>query len=143
MKTSSFLPRLKKVPAYRDQIVHIERIPPRDASYSELDEPLHPWLQASLESNRLLPLYSHQAAAINMVKADKNIVVVTPTASGKTLCYNIPVINAILTRRGSRALYLFPTKALAQDQLRGLRELTAPEQIKLNYDTFDGDTPQW
>ena len=143
MNTSDFLPHLKNVPAYRDQIVHIENIPPTEASYGELDKPLHPRLKASLESNRLLPLYSHQASAINIVQADKNVVVVTPTASGKTLCYNIPVLDAILTHRGSRALYLFPTKALAQDQLRSLRALTAPQQMKLNYATFDGDTPQW
>jgi len=143
MNTSAFLPHLRSVPAYRDQIVHTEHIPSREASYGELDEPLHPTLHASLESNRLLPLYSHQASAINAVRADKNVVVVTPTASGKTLCYNIPVLDAILTHKGSRALYLFPTKALAQDQLRSLRELTASGEIKLNYDTFDGDTPQW
>ncbi|MGB3128384.1 MAG: DEAD/DEAH box helicase [Dehalococcoidia bacterium] len=143
MNTSGFLPHLKNVPAYRDQIVHIEHIPPTEASYGELDKPLHPKLKASLESNRLLPLYSHQASAINIVQADKNVVVVTPTASGKTLCYNIPVLDAILTHGGSRALYLFPTKALAQDQLRSLRALTAPHQMKLNYATFDGDTPQW
>lgn len=143
MNTSTFLPHLRNLPAYKDQIVHIEHIPPREATYGELEEPLHPALHASLELNRLLPLYSHQASAINAVRAGRNVMVVTPAASGKTLCYNIPVLDAILTHRGSRALYLFPTKALAQDQLRSLKELTAPQRIKLNYATFDGDTPQW
>jgi len=143
MNTSTFLPHLRNLPAYKDQIVHIEHIPPREATYGELEEPLHPALHASLESNRLLPLYSHQASAINTVRAGRNVMVVTPAASGKTLCYNIPVLDTISTHRGSRALYLFPTKALAQDQLRSLRELTTTEQIKLNYATFDGDTPQW
>jgi len=143
MNTSTFLPHLRNLPAYKDQIVHIEHIPPREATYGELEEPLHPALHASLESNRLLPLYSHQASAINAVRAGRNVMVVTPAASGKTLCYNIPVLDTILTHRGSRALYLFPTKALAQDQLRSLKELTAPQRIKLNYATFDGDTPQW
>ena len=142
MKISTFLPRLKKHPAYRDQIVHIERIAPREASYGELDKPLHPQLQASLEANHLFPLYSHQAKVVNLVRAGKNVVVVTPTASGKTLCYNIPVLDTILTQKACRALYLFPTKALAQDQLRSLRELSTAQKIKLNYDTFDGDTPQ-
>jgi len=142
MSISTFLPRLKKHPAYKDQIVHIEHIAPVEASFGELDEPLHPKLQASLEANRLFPLYSHQSTAVNLVRAGKNVVVVTPTASGKTLCYNIPVINTILTDKGSRALYLFPTKALAQDQLRSLRELTTEQKLRLNYDTFDGDTPQ-
>ena len=143
MNTSTFLPHLRNLPAYKDQIVHVERIPPREATYGELDKPLHPALHASLESNRLLPLYSHQASAINAVRSGDNVVVVTPAASGKTLCYNIPVLDAILTHRGSRALYLFPTKALAQDQLRSLKELAAPQRIKLDYATFDGDTPQW
>jgi len=142
MSISTFLPHLKKHPAYRDQIVHIEHIAPKDASFGELEQPLHPKLQASLEANNLFPLYSHQAKAVNLVRAGKNVVVVTPTASGKTLCYNIPVINTILTEKGSCALYLFPTKALAQDQLRSIRELTSEQKIKLNYATFDGDTPQ-
>jgi len=142
MSVSTFLPRLKKHPAYRDQIVHVQRIAPTKASYGELDKPLHPKLQASLEANHLFPLYSHQAKAVNLVRSGRNVVVVTPTASGKTLCYNIPVLDTILTQKGSRALYLFPTKALAQDQLRSLRELATDRKIKLNYDTFDGDTPQ-
>jgi len=142
MSVSTFLPRLKKHSAYRDQIVHIEHIAPREASYGELDKPLHPRLQESLEANGLFPLYSHQAKAGNLVRAGKNVVVVTPTASGKTLCYNIPVLDTILAQKGCRALYLFPTKALAQDQLRSLRELTIEQKIKLNYSTFDGDTPQ-
>ncbi len=143
MNTSTFLPHLRSLPTYKDQIVHIEHIPPREASYGELEEPLHPTLHASLEANSLLPLYSHQASAVNAVRAGRNVVVVTPAASGKTLCYNIPVLDTLLTHKGSHALYLFPTKALAQDQLRSLKELTAPQQIKLNYSTFDGDTPQW
>jgi len=142
MNIASFLPRLKKHPAYRDQIVHVQHIAPTDASYGELDKPLHPKLQASLEANHLFPLYSHQSKAVNLVRSGRNVVVVTPTASGKTLCYNIPVLDTILTQKGSRALYLFPTKALAQDQLRSLRELTIDQKVKLNYDTFDGDTPQ-
>ncbi|HEY49920.1 MAG TPA: DEAD/DEAH box helicase [Dehalococcoidia bacterium] len=141
MNASTFLPYLMKLPVYREQIVHVERIPPRDATYGELDEPLHPSLHASLKSSGLLPLYRHQAAAVNAVRAGRNVMVVTPAASGKTLCYNIPVINTILTQKGSRALYLYPTKALAQDQLRGLGELTAPRQVRVNHATFDGDTP--
>ena len=143
MSTSTFVSHLKKLPAYRDQIVHIEHIRPREATYSELEKPLHPALQASLKANHLTSLYSHQASAINAVRSGKNVAVVTPAASGKTLCYNIPVLDTILTQKGSRALYLFPTKALAQDQLRSLRELTSTQQINLQYDTFDGDTPQW
>ena len=142
MSTSTFISHLKKLPAYRGQIVHIEHIRPKDATYGELEQPLHPTLRAALETNHLVPLYSHQASAINAVRSGKNVAVVTPAASGKTLCYNIPVLNTILTQKGSRALYLFPTKALAQDQLRTLRELTSAELTNLSYETFDGDTPQ-
>ncbi len=143
MKASDFLPHLRKHAAYRDQVVHIEPIPPREAVHGKLDKPLHPCLMASLEANGLLPLYSHQASAINAVRSGRNVVVVTPAASGKTLCYNIPVLDTILTQKGSRALYLFPTKALAQDQLRSLRELATAPQVGFNCATFDGDTPQW
>ncbi|UCG82410.1 MAG: DEAD/DEAH box helicase [Dehalococcoidia bacterium] len=143
MSISAFLPHLMKLPAYRDQIAHIEHIRATDAVYGELEAPLHPRIQASLESSGLYPLYSHQAAAINSIGSGNNVVVVTPTASGKTLCYNVPVLDTILTSKGSRALYLFPTKALAQDQMRSLRELTSNHGIKLDYATFDGDTPQW
>ncbi|MFC2059439.1 DEAD/DEAH box helicase [Chloroflexota bacterium] len=142
MDTSTFLQDLRGLAAYGDQIVHVEHIPPRAAIYGELKNTLHPALQASLESNKLLPLYSHQAAAVNAVHSGQNVVVVTPAASGKTLCYNIPVLNTLLGEKGSRALYLFPTKALAQDQLRGLRELASPKAIRLNCAAFDGDTPQ-
>jgi len=143
MSTSDFLSHLRKLPAYRDQIVHVEHIPATEATHADLSQPLHPQLQSALESRGLFPLYSHQASAIDMAREGKNVVVVTPTASGKTLCYNVPVLDAILSSRGSRALYLFPTKALAQDQLRGLRELSGPGRISLDCAAFDGDTPQW
>ena len=142
MNTSAFLDHLRALPAYRDQIVHIERIPACQPSYGELEKPLPSVLHASLEACHLLPVYSHQAAAINAARSGKNVMVATGTASGKTLCYNVPVLEALLTQKGSRALYLFPTKALAQDQLRSLRELTSPGLITFGYDTFDGDTPQ-
>ncbi len=143
MDISAFLPYLMGLPAYEDQVVHIQHIHPRDARFGDLSQPVHAALQASLEANGLLPLYSHQAAAINAVRSGANVVVVTPAASGKTLCYNVPVVDTALAEKGGRALYLFPTKALAQDQLRSLRELTSAQGIKLRYDTFDGDTPQW
>jgi DEAD/DEAH box helicase domain-containing protein len=72
----------------------------------------------------------------------KNVMVATFSASGKTLCYNLPVLQAILTEKSSRALYLFPTKALAQDQLRGLTELVSLLPSRIRVATFDGDTPQ-
>ena len=109
MNISTFLPHLKSLPSYQDQIVHIEHITSQDAKYADLEEPINQGLLSSLESNKLLPLYKHQAIAINAILKGKNVVVVTPTASGKTLCYNVPVLDAILSKKGNRALYLFPT----------------------------------
>src|SRR5258707_4340041 len=86
-------------------------------------------------------LDSHQAAAAAAVHAGRNAVVVTPTASGKTLCYNLPVLNAVLENTDARALYLFPTKALAQDQLSELHALSARLHNRFGVFTYDGDTP--
>jgi DEAD/DEAH box helicase domain-containing protein len=143
MDTSAFLYHLTTEPNYSGQITHIEYIPPREADCAELDKPLISSLQNCLNEHGLLPLYTHQAEAVNNARQGKNVIVATSSASGKTLCYNIAVLEAILTEKGSRALYLFPTKALAQDQLRGLRELFCPGPFKQeDFDTFDGDTPQ-
>jgi DEAD/DEAH box helicase domain-containing protein len=143
MDTSAFLYHLTTEPNYSGQITHIEYIPPREADCAELDKPLISSLQNCLDEHGLLPLYTHQAEAVNNARQGKNVIVATSSASGKTLCYNIAVLEAILTEKGSRALYLFPTKALAQDQLRGLRELFCPGPFKQeDFDTFDGDTPQ-
>ena len=143
MDTSAFLRQLTTQPAYSGQIAHIEHMLPCDASRAELDEPLDDRLQECLDEHGLLPLYTHQAQAINHARQGRNVMVSTSSASGKTLCYNIPVLEAILTERGSGALYLFPTKALAQDQLRGLQELFCPRVLgALEFATFDSDTPQ-
>ena len=143
MNTSAFLDHLTAQPTYRGQIAHIEHIPPREASYAELDKPLASSLQHCLTEHGLLPLYTHQAEAVNNARNGRNVMVATSGASGKTLCYNIAVLEAILTEPGSRALYLFPTKALAQDQLRSLQELFCPDLLKVEeVATFDGDTPQ-
>jgi len=139
----AFIPHLIALTSYKEQIVHIQHIKPRHASFGKLDHPLAPALQKRLESLGISALYTHQALAVNAARAGKNVMVATPSASGKTLCYNLPVIEAILKEKASRALYLFPTKALAQDQLRGLKELTYPDLMSLaNCATFDGDTPQ-
>ena len=141
--TSAFLQHLTAQPTYSGQIAHIEHIPPRDANYAELDRPLVASLQDCLNEHGLLPLYTHQAETVNYARQGKNVMVSTSSASGKTLCYNIPVLEALLTERLSRALYLFPAKALAQDQLRGLSELFGIRLFKVaEFATFDGDTPQ-
>jgi len=143
MDTLAFLHHLAAQPTYSGQIVHTEHIPRREAECAGLDQPLAPSLQDCLSEHGLLPFYTHQAEAINYVREGRNVMVSTSSASGKTLCYNAPVMEAILTERGSCALYLFPTKALAQDQLRGLQELFYPRLFQTGeVVTFDGDTPQ-
>jgi len=142
MNTVAFLHHLTANPNYRSQITHIEHIPPCDANYAELDNPLETSLKDCLDKHRLLPLYTHQAEAVNKAQQGRNVMVSTSSASGKSLCYNLAVLQAILTERGSCAIYLFPTKALAQDQLRGLRELFCSSLRVEEFATFDGDTPQ-
>ncbi|MFC2034676.1 DEAD/DEAH box helicase [Chloroflexota bacterium] len=143
MDTSAFLHHLTTQPTYSNQIVHIEHIPPREADFTRLDKPLAASLQDCLGEHSMSSLYAHQAEAINYTQQGKNVMVTTSNASGKSLCYNIAVLQALLTEQGSRALYLFPTKALAQDQLHGLRKLFCPGLFKAKeFATFDGDTPQ-
>src|SRR6267142_546932 len=102
---------------------------------------LDPRLLEALRTRGVEQLYSHQARAFETVAKGEHVVVVTPTASGKTLCYNLPVLQALVQQPDSRVLYLFPTKALAQDQLAELNELakTLPDMRMF---TYDGDTPQ-
>ncbi len=171
MDVTAFLTQLRRQPFYQGQIVHLEQIARRSARYGALEMPLHPDLQASLLGQGIERLFTHQAQAVNAARAGRHMVVVTSTASGKTLCYNLPVLEAILDRPVARALYLFPTKALAQDQLRSLHELgcrgldtppratrpadgslspweTAQRGVRVNQSlpitigTYDGDTPQ-
>jgi DEAD/DEAH box helicase domain-containing protein len=132
---------LRSQPFYKNQVVHLERLPSQEASYQKIEPPLPPVLEAALKALGVFPLYTHQATALNFARQGKNVMVVTPAASGKSLCYHLPVIEAILKDRNSRALYLFPTKALAQDQLRSLAHLVGEGLPSLNYATFDGDTP--
>jgi DEAD/DEAH box helicase domain-containing protein len=142
MDTSAFLRHLKAQPTYAGQIAHVEHILPREATYIELDKPLPHEIHDCLSKHGLLPLYTHQAEAVNKIRQGKNVMVATSSASGKTLCYNIVALEALLTESNGRALYLFPTKALAQDQLRGLHQLFCPDLFQIEeFDTFDGDTP--
>ncbi|MBN1862572.1 MAG: DEAD/DEAH box helicase, partial [Dehalococcoidales bacterium] len=143
MDTKAFLNYLTSQASYQGRIAHIERIPTRPPIRAELDKPLPSALEKALSEAGLLPLYRHQAEAVNQARAGHNVMVATASASGKTLCYNIPILESVLGERYSRALYLFPTKALAQDQLRSLRELAVPTLLEPDeLATFDGDTPQ-
>jgi DEAD/DEAH box helicase domain-containing protein len=116
-------------------------IPAREAEYAPLPADLRPELIGALETRGIHRLYTHQAEAYALVRAGWHTVVVTPTASGKTLCYNLPVLQGLLERPSGRALYVFPTKALAQDQMVELTALAAPLSLDVKISTYDGDTP--
>jgi DEAD/DEAH box helicase domain-containing protein len=119
----------------------VRRIEGRQARFAEWPEGLDPRLVEALAHRGVAKPYTHQAEAISRALAGENVVVVTPTASGKTLCYNAPVLNAVLKDPSARALYLFPTKALAQDQLDELHGLVTDIGEEIRTFTYDGDTP--
>ena len=125
---------------YRDRVCAELRLPRREASTEPLPTGLVPALRTALEARGIVRLYSHQAEAWRLARAGRHFVVVTPTASGKTLCYNLPVLQSICEGQG-KALYLFPTKALAQDQVAELLALNAAGGLGVRAFTFDGDTP--
>jgi DEAD/DEAH box helicase domain-containing protein len=119
----------------------IRHFPAREAQWADFPLWVRPKLAAAYSEKGIRRLYTHQAAAAEAVHAGKNVVIVTPTASGKTLCYNLPVLNAVLENSDTRALYLFPTKALAQDQLAELYDLNQRLENRFGVFTYDGDTP--
>jgi DEAD/DEAH box helicase domain-containing protein len=127
-------------------VTAVRRLPARTADYAAFPDGLQQRLQDVLRARGIERLYTHQAAAVEHALAGRHVVITTPTASGKTLCYNAPVLNSILCDPATRALYLFPTKALAQDQLAELHELSNQLQQQASVDvgvfTYDGDTPQ-
>ncbi|HKV88220.1 MAG TPA: DEAD/DEAH box helicase [Candidatus Dormibacteraeota bacterium] len=116
-------------------------IPEAAAHFAPLPADLKPGLVAALARRGVDRLYSHQAEAYAAVRNGRHLVVVTPTASGKTLCYNLPVLQRLLENPERRALYVYPTKALAQDQLAELSALKHGLPIEVRVDTYDGDTP--
>jgi DEAD/DEAH box helicase domain-containing protein len=142
MKTTDFIHHLKRQRFYKGQIAHVERILARKARYGRLKKPLPPLLRKALGKVGVEKLYNHQAQAIDAVREGHSVVMATSTASGKTLCYNLPVLEVIIADWRAKALYLFPTKALAQDQLRSLRELTRHDLRDVRFGTYDGDTPR-
>jgi DEAD/DEAH box helicase domain-containing protein len=122
-------------------LTSVRQIPAREAEF----RPVPGWVRSELaeayRAKGIKELYSHQAATAELLHSGRNVVVVTPTASGKTLCYNLPVLNAVLENPDTRALYLFPTKALAQDQLAELHDLAKRLDDCFGVFTYDGDTP--
>ena len=125
---------------YADRITGCLHIPGRTGSYAPFPDDLPEALAAALRTRGITRLYSHQAQAWAATRRGEHTVVVTPTASGKTLCYTLPVLAAAMEKK-AKALYLFPTKALAQDQVAELLELNAAGSLGVRANTFDGDTP--
>ena len=131
------LDAIRQVPQYRGQIVHEEQFAPRPAQYGVLRSPLPPPLEQALARRGITRLYTHQAEAVDAVRRGESVIVTTGTASGKTLCYVLPVLEVLLHDPGARALFLFPTKALARDQVDALTEF----ELGMPVGTYDGDTP--
>ena len=134
------LDAFERDPGFASMVTRCERLPARAPRYA----PFPPWLDARivrrLRARGIEALYSHQAAALESTRGGRHTVVVTPTASGKTLCYNLPVLDAIAKDPAARALYIFPTKALSQDQLAELERESTEMDIELKTYTYDGDT---
>ncbi len=129
---------LRKDSRYRGQIVHEQRFIPRPARYGALQHPLQATLTEALARRGIAHLYTHQAEAVEAVRRGESIIVTTGTASGKSLCYMLPVLETLLSDPAARALFVYPTKALAQDQLEALGKF----DLDLRFGAYDGDTPQ-
>ena len=142
MNLAQILDAFKIDRSIRENIAHWEVLPAREGQYEDFPDYLDSRLTSILKSKGIRRLYSHQRSAVDSIHGSNDTVIVTPTASGKTLCYNLPVLDAIIRNPSARALYLFPTKALSQDQLAELMTLVNHLDIDIKTYTFDGDTPQ-
>ncbi len=135
-----FLDLLAADPGFRERVVHMKTIPPREARYGDLSRPLPEGLRAYCDGMGIR-LYTHQCATIEHLRAGENVIVTTPTASGKTLAFLLPVFERLAGDPGATALFLYPTKALANDQVKVVRELERVSGIRVDAAIYDGDTP--
>ena len=141
MTVAEYIEQLKNSPAFMRNVACWRVLPERPARYGEFAEKLDPRAIEALRARGIERPYVHQARAIELAVSGVDFVVVTPTASGKTLCYNLPVLDAILKDESSRALYLFPTKALSADQTAELYAMIETMGVPIKAYTYDGDTP--
>ena len=141
MSVEMALDRLLVQDEFRRHLTLDHTVPARQARFAPFPEAFDHRLAQAMAARGITRLYTHQAEASQLALAGKDVVVVTPTASGKTACYNLPVLQALLKDPEARALYLFPTKALAQDQLAELHGLVNELKVDLKTYTYDGDTP--
>jgi len=143
MDVRSFLRDITSARDYRDQVVHVREIEARPARHAQPQSAIPDVLWSMLGRQNIHRLYTHQASAVDAVARGRDVVIVTSTASGKTLCYNLSVVGSLLDDPQARALYLFPTKALTQDQYGALQRWADEEHLKavLRPAVYDGDTP--
>lgn len=141
MNVDQLVQSLQHDPLFMQNVVRWDTLPAQEAVYEAFPEQIDRRLLPVLEKRGVRQLYRHQAHAIREVLSGRDVVVVTPTASGKTMCYNLPVLSAILQNPDARALYLFPTKALSADQVSELYELIEMLDADIKTFTYDGDTP--
>lgn len=141
MELSMLLEEWRRTPAFSEQIQTWHVTSPKPARLRAIPQWVHADIRGGLTAHGIAELYSHQQEAIDAVHQGRDVMVVTPTASGKTLCYNLPVLDAVCKDASTRALYIFPTKALAQDQVAELHALSGQLQTAVQSFTYDGDTP--
>lgn len=144
MDVEAFLQRITSRCDYAGQLEHVEHLPARAPQWARPACPLPPPVERLLAARGIESLYTHQVETLEAARAGRDTVVITGTASGKTLCYNLPILEQATLDPNARALYLFPTKALAQDQLQGLLTLVADDAemaTRIRPGVYDGDTP--
>ena len=141
MNVTQLADQLRKDPHFMENVTRWEVVPPRPARTADFPESVDPRIRDVLAKRGIHALYTHQAQSLAATERGEDVTVVTPTASGKTLCYNLPVLSAILKNPDARALYLFPTKALSADQVSELYEMIELMGADIKTYTYDGDTP--
>lgn len=145
MSLPNLLTSLRRDHEFMANVMRWQTLSARPANFSQIPEQIHPSLVGTLHQRGIDQLYSHQASAVAAALNGENVVVTTPTASGKTLCYNLPVLDTLLRDPSARAIYLFPTKALAHDQLDEIRswgiDANSAKSPNLLVAAYDGDTP--
>jgi len=141
LNIAQILEEFQQEERFRKNIVHWETIEPRAAQTVDFPVNMDERIRRTLSNRGITSLYTHQATAYRFVREGKNIVAVTPTASGKSMCYHLPILQTLSEDSQARALYLFPTKALAQDQKSELHELINDMGLSIKSETYDGDTP--
>lgn len=141
MNLAQLIDFLSRDQEFQSNLTKWTEIKPKPAKYAPFPKTLNSKIVKVLEEKGVKELYTHQATAFDLVEKGNNVVVVTPTASGKTMTYNLPVLNHLLSNPEARALYLFPTKALSQDQLKEVQDFNERLELGAKTFTFDGDTP--